>query len=349
MGDWLHRHAATRSLTHRIIVLEVSGVSKTFFTRKGFLARERLEVKALQDVSLSIAAGEVLGLVGESGSGKSTLARVIMGLYKPEAGYFVFDEFDSRTLNKHALRALRRNLGIVFQDPASSMNPWMTVADIVAEPIVIQNKEIKFSRSQKQDRVIEILEATGLDATHAQKKIHEFSGGQRQRIAIARALVLKPKFLILDEPISALDVSIQAQILNLLADLKLLYKFAALFITHDLSVVRWFSDRVAVMYLGRIVEAQPAELIFSESKHPYTQALARSKLNLNYREREFYALSGEIPSPINQPPGCPFAPRCERAQDSCVKSFPVRNNFVSPNFYHCFNPVPAIALSGVEA
>jgi len=322
-------------------VVEISGVSKTFLARKGLFSREKLEVKALQDITLKIADGEIMGLVGESGSGKSTLARVIMGLYKPNQGHFVFDGFDSRTANKAALKLLRQNLGIVFQDPASSMNPWMTVHDIVAEPMVIRKRDLNLSKAQRSERVIEILQATGLSADDAKKKIHEFSGGQRQRIAIARALVLKPKFLILDEPISALDVSVQAQILNLLQDLKSQYRFGALFITHDLSVVRWFSDRVAVMYLGRIVEVQKADVLFSESKHPYTSALAKSKLNLNHREREFYSLSGEIPSPINQPPGCPFAPRCERAQPNCAQSFPSRSESPDAAFYHCFNPVAA--------
>ncbi len=323
-------------------MISVHGVSKFFSLKRGLLSREKLRVKALQDVSLNIDSGEIVGLVGESGSGKSTLARVIMGLYRADEGHVVFNGMDSRTMHRRDWQTVRRDLGIVFQDPASSMNPWMTVEQIVAEPIVIRKRDLKISAAQKRDRVVEILEATGLAAEHLPKKIHEFSGGQRQRIAIARALVLKPKYLILDEPISALDVSIQAQVLNLLSELRRQYGFAALFITHDLSVVRWFSDRIAVMYLGRIVERSTADEIFAKSRHPYTQALSRSKLDLNFRERDFYALPGEIPSPVEAPPGCPFAPRCERAVAQCSLSFPALTAVSgSASAYHCYNPVVA--------
>jgi len=323
-------------------MISIENISKHFSVKKGFFSRERMTVKALQDVSLEIKENEVLGLVGESGSGKSTLARVLMGLYRPDAGHFIFDGKDSRTMNAGDWQELRRNLGIVFQDPASSMNPWMTVEQIVAEPIVIRKKMLQMSRSARRERVAEILAATGLTAEQMPKKIHEFSGGQRQRIAIARALVLKPRYLILDEPISALDVSIQAQILNLLADLRKEYRFAALFITHDLSVVRWFSDRVAVMYLGRIVEAAAADYIFEKSRHPYTRALAKSKLDTDFRSRDFFALPGEIPSPVNQPPGCPFAPRCENTLPECTKAFPGRKAGVTElDSYACYNPVVA--------
>ncbi len=323
-------------------MISIQNISKKFSVKRGFFSRERMTVKALQDVSLEIKENEVLGLVGESGSGKSTLARVLMGLYRPDAGHFIFDGKDSRTMKAADWQELRRNLGIVFQDPASSMNPWMTVEQIVSEPIVIRKKVLQMSRAARRDRVAEILAATGLTAEQMPKKIHEFSGGQRQRIAIARALVLKPRYLILDEPISALDVSIQAQILNLLADLRLEYRFAALFITHDLSVVRWFSDRVAVMYLGRIVEAASAEYIFEQSRHPYTRALAKSKLDTDFRNRDFYSLPGEIPSPVNQPPGCPFAPRCERIVEECSRIFPeVRAGVSQFDSFACYNPVVA--------
>lgn len=321
-------------------MISLENVSKSFSVKRGFFSRERLTVKALQDVSLEIKEHEVLGLVGESGSGKSTLARVLMGIYKPSAGHFIFDGKDSRTMSAANWQELRRNLGIVFQDPASSMNPWMTVEQIVSEPMLIRKRMLSLSRSARRERVAEILAATGLTAEQMPKKIHEFSGGQRQRVAIARALVLKPRYLILDEPISALDVSIQAQILNLLADLRREYKFAALFITHDLSVVRWFADRVAVMYLGRIVEAASSDYIFEKGRHPYTRALAKSKLDTDFRKREFYALPGEIPSPVNQPPGCPFAPRCDRNLDDCRVQFPPPHAGVTEHdSYACFNPV----------
>jgi oligopeptide/dipeptide ABC transporter ATP-binding protein len=321
-------------------MISLKAVSKHFSIRRGLFSREKLTVKALNEVSLDVKPGEVVGLVGESGSGKSTLARIVMGLYKPDAGYFTFEDFDSRTMKRRDWRALRQELGVVFQDPASSMNPWMSVEKIVAEPIVIRKKTLAMKKAQRRDRVVEILEATGLAAADLTKKIHEFSGGQRQRIAIARALVLKPRYLILDEPISALDVSIQAQILNLLSDLRKEYGFAAIFITHDLSIVRWFSDRVAVMYLGRIVETAPAPVIFEKSRHPYTEALAFSKLDMNVHQRDFFTLPGEIPSPVNAPPGCPFAPRCGRVQPECTTAFPGLSG-AGDGFFHCYNPVAA--------
>jgi len=319
-------------------MISLQQVSKEFNIRRGLLARETQTVRALSTVDLEIGAGEVMGLVGESGSGKSTLARIVMGLYRCDSGYFSFGNLDSRTMRRADWQRLRGDLGVVFQDPASSMNPWMSVEEIVAEPLIIRKKALGLAKSVRRDRAVEMLEATGLSSAHLGKKIHEFSGGQRQRIAIARALVLKPRFLILDEPISALDVSIQAQILNLLVDLRKQYGFAALFITHDLSIVSWFSDRVAVMYLGRIVETAAADTIFEKSRHPYTAALAHSKLDMDYSKREFYTLPGEIPSPVNQPPGCPFAPRCDRVLPECTKSFPEKT-VVGVQSYHCFNPL----------
>ncbi|MBV6492266.1 MAG: Vitamin B12 import ATP-binding protein BtuD [Turneriella sp.] len=303
------------------------------------LSRDKLTVKALNNISLTIGEKEIVGLVGESGSGKSTLARIVMGLYKPDTGYFTFDGIDSRTMTKNDWKQLRQNLGVVFQDPVSSMNPWMSVEKIVSEPMVIRKRKERIPKKQRRDRVVEILEATGLSSNDLVKKIHEFSGGQRQRIAIARALVLKPKYLILDEPISALDVSIQAQILNLLMDLRKQYGFAAIFITHDLSIVRWFSDRIAVMYLGHIVETARADVIFEKSRHPYTKALALSKLDTDVHRREFYTLPGEIPSPVNAPPGCPFEPRCTRAVPECTKAFPLATHISDGTLFHCYNPL----------
>jgi oligopeptide/dipeptide ABC transporter ATP-binding protein len=321
-------------------MIALNGVSKFFAVRSGFLSRQRQTVRALQNVSLEIREKEIVGLVGESGSGKSTLARVIMGLYQPDEGYFTFDGYDSRSMKRNDWQNLRRNIGIVFQDPASSMNPWMSVEQIVAEPMIIRKKELKLRRAERRDRVAEILAATGMAAETMGRKIHEFSGGQRQRIAIARALVLKPRYLILDEPISALDVSIQAQILNLLKDLHAQYGFAALFITHDLSKVRWFSDRVAVMYLGRIVETAPAATVFDSSRHPYTRALALSRLDTDFTKRDFYTLPGEIPSPVKAPPGCPFAPRCERTVTQCTTAFPPRSAAAQgEGEFYCYNPV----------
>lgn len=321
-------------------MIALNGVSKFFTVRSGFLSRHRQTVRALQNVSIEIREKEILGLVGESGSGKSTLARVIMGLYAPDEGYFTVDGHDSRTMKRNDWQNLRRDIGLVFQDPASSMNPWMTVEQIVGEPIVIRKRELRLTRAVRRERVAEILAATGMPAETMGRRIHEFSGGQRQRIAIARALVLKPRYLILDEPISALDVSIQAQILNLLKDLHTRYGFAALFITHDLSKVRWFSDRVAVMYLGRIVETAAAATIFERSRHPYTRALGLSRLDTDFTQRDFYTLPGEIPSPMKAPPGCPFAPRCERAIARCTSAFPpAATDTPHQGEYHCYNPI----------
>ncbi|MCS6972104.1 MAG: ATP-binding cassette domain-containing protein [Leptospiraceae bacterium] len=319
-------------------MIEITEISKNFTLYSGLIPRRRHTLRALIQVSLKIKEGEIVGLVGESGSGKSTLARILMGLYRPDAGYFKFGAFDSRQMTAKDWRELRRNLGVVFQDPASSMNPWLTVGQIVAEPLTIRKRELGLSKQKQRDLVAEMLEATGIPATAMDRRIHEFSGGQRQRIAIARALILKPSFLILDEPISALDVSVQAQILNLLRDLHARHRFAALFITHDLAKVAWFADRVAVMYLGRIVEQAPAETIFKNPSHPYTQALALSRLDISHTQRDFFTLPGEIPSPLAEIAGCAFAPRCVRAIAICQQDFPPRTAKDDKEFF-CYNPI----------
>ena len=297
-------------------LLEASGLVKRFASRDGHGA-----VRALTDVSLSLAPGETLGIVGESGCGKSTLARVLLRLIEPDAGAIRFDGGDLRALGVSALRRTRRDMQIVFQDPYASLDPRLTVGAIIAEPLVIHGIGDRASRKR---RVAGLLDLVGLDAGAASRYPHEFSGGQRQRIVIARAIALEPKLVIADEPVSALDVSIQSQILNLLTDLKRRLGLSYVFISHDLGVVHHMSDRVAVMYLGRIVETAPAERLFEDPRHPYTQALisAIPAPDPDTVRRQRIVLSGDPPSPENPPPGCPFHPRCPRAMDVCRETFP---------------------------
>jgi peptide/nickel transport system ATP-binding protein len=281
----------------------------------GLFARKALTVKAVENVDLEIFPGETLGLVGESGSGKSTLGRLILKLIEPTAGQVFFDGRDLSVLGRVELRNLRREMQIVFQDPYASLNPRMRVRSIVGEGITIH----KLARgSEREDRIVELLKMVGLDADALNRYPHEFSGGQRQRIGIARALAVNPRFLVLDEPVSALDVSIQAQIINLLQDLQERLKLTYLFIAHDLRVVEHISRRVAIMYLGKIVELAGREEIYSNPRHPYTRALLSAIPAIDAAARpERIRLPGEVPSPLNPPPGCAFHPRCPYAKDIC--------------------------------
>ena len=304
------------------VILEVKNLRKYFPITKGFIFQRQVgAVKAVDDVSFFIRKGETLGLVGESGCGKTTTGRVILRLMEATAGEATFEGRNIFTLSKEDLRRMRRNMQIIFQDPYSSLNPRMTVGDIIGEPLEIHNLA---RGKEKVRRVQELLEVVGLSPYHANRYPHEFSGGQRQRIGIARALAVNPKLIICDEPVSALDVSIQAQVLNLLQELQREFGLTYLFIAHDLSVVKHISDRIAVMYLGRIVEVAPTLELFSNPQHPYTEALLSAVPIPNPgMRRERIILPGDVPSPINPPSGCRFHTRCLYAQDSCKVDDPV--------------------------
>jgi len=290
-------------------LLEVQNLKVHFPVKRGVLAHSRDFVKAVEDVSFSIAPGETLGLVGESGCGKTTLGRAIVRLIEPTAGSIRFDGKDLAHLSGAELRAQRRQLQMIFQDPYGSLNPRMTVEDIIGEALDIH--ELADSASARAKRVAELLQAVGLDAAYAQRYPHEFSGGQRQRIGIARALAVEPKLIVCDEPVSALDVSVQAQIINLLQDLQQRHGIAYLFIAHDLAVVEHISQRVIVMYLGKIVELAEAKEVIRAPKHPYTQALISAVPEVDPdTKRHRILLPGDVPSPIHPPSGCRFHPRC---------------------------------------
>jgi peptide/nickel transport system ATP-binding protein len=316
-------------------LLQVRGLSKSFDVGGGIRARARLQ--AVIDVDLELGAGETLGLVGESGCGKSTLARLILRLIEPDSGEIRFEGRDVRAVSRSELRALRRRMQIVFQDPFASLNPRMTVGEIVGEGLRVHHLA---SGAELDKRVAELLETVGLSPDQAARYPHEFSGGQRQRIGIARALALEPRLVVADEPVSSLDVSIQAQILNLLLELQQRFGLAYLFISHDLRVVRHLSRRVAVMYLGRIVESAPAERMYERPQHPYTQALLSAvPVPEPGSGRRRIALVGDVPSPLDPPPGCPFHPRCPKAIERCSIERPLLRE-VAPNHFAACHLAP---------
>ena len=330
-------------------LLQVKNLRKYFPIQKGILQRTVGYVKAVDGISFDVQRGETLGLVGESGCGKTTAGRCILRLIPPTSGSFAFGEeqVDLAKLTHSEMRPFRRRIQMIFQDPHASLNPRMTVADIVAEPMRVNRTE---KGSALQDRIVELLESVGLKSQDMRRYPHAFSGGQRQRIGIARALALQPELIVADEPVSALDVSVQAQILNLLAELREKFQLSYIFIAHDLSVVEHISDRVAVMYLGKIVEISDAETLYQSPKHPYTEALI-SAVPLPdpsaQRKREHIRLEGDVPDPSNPPTGCYFHPRCRYATDICRQETPELQEVV-PGVQVACHLSDTLTLQGVE-
>ncbi len=302
-------------------LLEARDLDMHFAITGGVLRRELGRVRAVTGVNLALQAGEVLGVVGESGCGKTTLARVLTGLYAPTRGQVLFDGVDLQSLSKAQRHAMSRRVQMVFQDPFASLNPRHRVGRILEMPFELHGEP---AGEPRRRRIEELLALVGLDPQHLQRWPHEFSGGQRQRIGIARALALQPEVLVLDEPLSALDMSIQSQVLNLLVELQQRLKLAYLFVSHDLSVVQYLCDRVAVMYLGRVVEQTTTKQLFAMPRHPYTQSLLAAAPSIDPRQRRTQPpLQGDVPSPSRPPPGCAFHTRCPRAQARCSQEVPV--------------------------
>ncbi len=302
-------------------LLEVESLNMHFPIRGGVLRRTVGQVYAVNDVSFELEAGETLGIVGESGCGKTTLGRALVRLYEPTSGSVRFEGKDVGALEGEALKSLRGDIQMIFQDPYTSLNPRRTIERTLEEPLVLHGVT---SRDERRARVLQLLETVGLRTSDLPKYPHEFSGGQRQRIGIARALILEPRLLIADEPVSALDVSIQSQVLNLLVELQRDLGLTYIFISHDLTVVKYISDRVAVMYLGRIVELADADDIYASPRHPYTQALLSAVPTPDPRHpKSGDTLEGDVPSPSDPPPGCPFQTRCRFAVDRCRSELPV--------------------------
>jgi oligopeptide transport system ATP-binding protein len=316
-------------------LIEAKNLRMYFPVSAGVMRRKVADVKAVDDVSFSIRQGETLGLVGESGCGKTTTGRCILQMYKITSGKVIFEGIDLTLLHGEALRKMRRNMQLIFQDPYASLDPRMTAADIVGEPLLEHNL---VTRNEYKDQVAGLLRMVELEPRMAVRYPHEFSGGQRQRLGIARALAVKPKFIVCDEPVSALDVSIQAQIIKLLMRLKEELNLTYLFIAHDLSVVRFISDRVAVMYLGKIVEITGSDELYSNPLHPYTQALL-SAVPIPApevdRQRRRIILHGDVPSPINQPSGCHFHPRCHLVMEICTEKAPELKEVHSGHWVSC--------------
>jgi len=316
-------------------LLCAEGVAKHYpLKAAGFSSRKGL-VLAVQDVSLGVAAGEVFGLVGESGCGKSTLGRVLLRLEEPTAGRVIFDGADVSSFDRARLKQFRREAQIVYQDPYAALNPRRRIGELVAEPLDIHRVG---TPAERRERTAWLLQVVGLLPEHARRYPHEFSGGQRQRIVIARALALNPRLLLADEPVSALDVSIQAQVINLLKELQARFQLTYLFISHDLSLVEYLCDRVAVMYLGRLVELAPRRDLYREPLHPYTQALLSAAPAAEPGARKHrILLSGDVPSPINPPPGCPFHPRCRERCEICGTLIPEFREIAPGRHVACHN------------
>ncbi len=330
------------------VLLDVKGLRKYFPIRRGLLQKTVGHVKAVDDVTFFLNQGETLSLVGESGCGKTTTARCILRAITPTAGQVLLADqgkvLDVATLPKSQVRLLRRQMQMIFQDPFSSLNPRMTLLDIVGEPLLVHGVG---NAQERTDRVVELLRLVGLRPEYMRRYPHAFSGGQRQRIGIARALALNPRLVVADEPVSALDVSVQAQILNLLLELQDKLGLTYLFVAHDLSVVKHISERVAVMYVGRIVETAPTEELFASPRHPYTEALLSAVPIPNPRLRsERIVLQGEVADPANTPSGCHFHPRCKYAQAVCREKSPVQEE-IAPNHFVSCHRARELSLRGV--
>ena len=317
------------------ILLEVKNLKMYFENRKGLLGKKIEYVKAVDDVSFQINKGETIGLVGESGCGKSTTGYSIMRLYKPTAGEIIYKGVDIAKMSAKEVWPYRKSMQMIFQDPYASLNPRMTVSDIIGEPIDIYHL---YEGKERQERIYELLATVGLGKDHASRYPHEFSGGQRQRVGIARALAVNPEFIVCDEPISALDVSIQAQVVNMLEDLQHSLGLTYLFIAHDLSMVRHISKKVGVMYLGSLVEFGETEELYTHTLHPYTKALLSAVPELDpaiSKTKKVQMLSGDVPSPINTPPGCKFASRCPHATERCKAERPEFKEVSPGHFAAC--------------
>jgi peptide/nickel transport system ATP-binding protein len=335
-------------MTSPSVLLEVKGLKKYFPIRRGLLRKTIGQVKAVDDVSFHLDRGETLSLVGESGCGKTTTSRCILRAITPTAGQVLLQDgaevVDVASVPRGRLPALRRQMQMIFQDPFSSLNPRMTLFDIVGEPLLVHGVG---SVTERTDRVVELLGLVGLRPEYMRRYPHAFSGGQRQRIGIARALALNPRLVVADEPVSALDVSVQAQILNLLLSLQDKLGLTYLFVAHDLSVVKHISDRVAVMYVGRIVETAPTEELFASPRHPYTEALLSAVPKPDPRLRsDRIVLQGEVADPANAPPGCHFHPRCPYAHAICREQAPVLQE-IAPNHFASCHRTAELSLRGV--
>ena len=329
---------AARQKENSEYLLQVEHLKQYFPIKQGF---KTIPLKAVDDISFSIKPGETLGLVGESGCGKTTVGRTLLRLYQPTAGRIVFDGdvlFDSEKKIDVNMHPYRKQMQMVFQDPYSSLNPRMTVEDIIGEPLDVH--KLYNSRNERHDKIMELMETVGLNAEHASRYAHEFSGGQRQRIGIARALAVNPKFIVCDEPVSALDVSIQAQVVNMFEDLQEKLGMAYLFIAHDLLVVQHISDRIAVMYLGHMMELADADELMNNPIHPYTQSLLSAVPVPDpetARHSQRIILEGDVPSPLHMPTGCPFRSRCRYATEQCAAEMPQFKDHGNGHFVACHN------------